>query len=143
MPAVAILPPNNTYSHMYANLPDQGLVSGYDLNAPPWGQTAQQVRVQTITLSKPFRLSRPLLFYHLLSRVAGLGRRRRCPWTRHSDSAIHQRRMDVDRLRLQGRANTRLVARHQLPLWHHGHRWLSKGQVHCTSCAIKQSRKYS
>ena len=28
---------------MYANLPAQGLVSGYDLNAPPWGQTAQQV----------------------------------------------------------------------------------------------------
>jgi hypothetical protein len=29
---------------MYANLPDQGFVSGYDLNAPPWGQTAQQVQ---------------------------------------------------------------------------------------------------
>ena len=34
---------------MYANLPDQGLVSGYDLNVPPWGQTAQQVRAEIPT----------------------------------------------------------------------------------------------
>ena len=107
---------------MNANLPDQGLVSGYDLNAPPWGQTAQQVMC----------FPPPFLRQRLLRRIAGLGRRRRCPWTGHFDPAVHQRRMDVDWLRLQGRAHPRLMARHQLPLRHHGHRRLSKGQVSST-----------
>jgi hypothetical protein len=35
---------------MYANLPDLGLVSGYDTNAPPWGQTAQQVLCSALLL---------------------------------------------------------------------------------------------
>ena len=77
----------------YVNDPQKGYVSAYDVNAPPWAQTAE---------------------------VA---------WKAIANARLHGRRLRLDRLRLQGRADAVWLAVHQLALRHHGQVRLPQGHL--------------